>query len=183
MEADLIDPAADAKPQPDPGEQAPGTRLVYPWYVVVILLLAMVVSFIDRQVITLLVAPIRADLGISDTQMSLLMGFAFAIFYVTMGVPIARLADRYSRRTIIAAGIFLWSLATAACGLARSFLQLFTARVFVGVGEATLTPAAYSMIADYFPPERLGRAIGRLRHRRISSAPASRSCSAVRPSA
>ena len=123
-------------------------------------MLAMVVSFIDRQVITLLVAPIRADLGISDTQMSLLMGFAFAIFYVTMGVPIARLADRYSRRTIIAAGIFLWSLATAACGLARSFMQLFTARVLVGVGEATLTPAAYSMIADYFPPQRLGRAVG-----------------------
>ena len=123
-------------------------------------MLAMVVSFIDRQVITLLVAPIRADLGISDTQMSLLMGFAFAIFYVTMGVPIARLADRYSRRTIIAAGIFLWSLATAACGLARSFMQLFTARVMVGVGEATLTPAAYSMIADYFPPQRLGRAVG-----------------------
>lgn len=159
MEAEPIDPAADSRARPDPGEQAPATRLIYPWYVVVILLLAMVVSFIDRQVITLLVAPIRADLGISDTQMSLLMGFAFAIFYVTMGVPIARLADRYSRRTIIAAGIFLWSLATAACGLARSFLQLFTARVFVGVGEATLTPAAYSMIADYFPPERLGRAI------------------------
>lgn len=98
-------------------------------------MLAMVVSFIDRQVITLLVAPIRADLGISDTQMSLLMGFAFAIFYVTMGVPIARLADRYSRRTIIAAGIFLWSLATAACGLARSFMQLFTARVMVGVAR------------------------------------------------
>ena len=123
-------------------------------------MLAMVVSFIDRQVITLLVAPIRADLGLSDTQMSLLMGFAFAIFYVTMGVPIARLSDRYSRRTIIAAGIFLWSVATAACGLARSFAQLFTARVFVSVGEATLTPAAYSMIADYFPPDRLGRAIG-----------------------
>ncbi len=122
-------------------------------------MLAMVVSFIDRQVITLLVQPIRADLGISDTQMSLLMGFAFAIFYVTMGVPIARLADRYSRRTIIAIGIFMWSLATAACGLARNFAQLFSARVAVGVGEATLTPAAYSMIADYFPPQRLGRAI------------------------
>ena len=160
MEARLIDPAEGSKPQPEPGAQAPAPRLVYPWYVVVILMLAMVVSFIDRQVITLLVQPIRADLGISDTKMSLLMGFAFAIFYVTMGVPIARLADRYSRRTIIAAGIFLWSLATAACGLARSFAQLFTARVFVGVGEATLTPAAYSMIADYFPPDRLGRAIG-----------------------
>ncbi|MDE0365860.1 MAG: MFS transporter, partial [Gammaproteobacteria bacterium] len=160
MEAALIDSEAGSRPQPDSGAQAPERRLVYPWYVVVILMLAMVVSFIDRQVITLLVEPIRTDLGISDTKMSLLMGFAFAIFYVTMGVPIARLSDRYSRRLIIAAGIFLWSVATAACGLARSFAQLFTARVFVGVGEATLTPAAYSMIADYFPPNRLGRAIG-----------------------
>ena len=121
---------------------------------------AQVVSFIDRQVITLLVQPIRADLAISDTQMSLLMGLAFAIFYVTMGVPIARLSDRHSRRTIIAIGIFLWSLATAACGLTRNFTQLFLARIGVGVGEATLTPAAYSMIADYFPREKLGRAIG-----------------------
>ncbi len=154
-----IDRTAGSQTPPEPGTQTPESQFVYPWYVVVVLMLAMVVSFIDRQVITLLVAPIRADLGIGDTQMSLLMGFAFAIFYVTMGVPIARLADRYSRRTIIAVGIFLWSLATAACGLARNFTQLFTARVFVGVGEATLTPAAYSMIADYFPPERLGRAI------------------------
>ena len=123
-------------------------------------MLAQVVSFIDRQVITLLVQPIRADLQISDTEMSLLMGFAFAIFYVTMGVPIARLSDRHSRRTIIAIGIFLWSLATAVCGLARNFWQLFLARIGVGVGEATLTPAAYSMIADYFPREVLGRAIG-----------------------
>ncbi len=123
-------------------------------------MLAQVVSFIDRQVITLLVQPIRADLQISDTGMSLLMGLAFAIFYVAMGVPIARLSDRYSRRTIIATGVFLWSLATAACGLARNFWQLFLARIGVGVGEATLTPAAYSMIADYFPREVLGRAIG-----------------------
>ena len=123
-------------------------------------MLAQVVSFIDRQVITLLVQPIRADLAISDTEMSLLMGLAFVIFYVAMGVPIARLSDRYSRRTIISIGIFLWSLATAACGLARNFWQLFGARIGVGVGEATLTPAAYSMIADYFPKAILGRAIG-----------------------
>ena len=123
-------------------------------------MLAMLVSFVDRQVITLLVQPIRQDLGINDTQISLLMGFAFAIFYVLMGVPIARLSDRYNRRNIIAAGIFLWSLATAACGLAKNFTHLFLARIGVGVGEATLTPAAYSMIADYFPKEKLGRALG-----------------------
>lgn len=144
----------------DPKPSTTPRSYVYPWYVVVVLMLAQLVSFVDRQVITLLVQPIRADLDINDTQMSLLMGFAFAIFYVTMGVPIARLADRRSRRTIIAIGIFLWSIATAACGLAKNFVQLFMARIAVGVGEATLTPAAYSIIADYFPKERLGRAIG-----------------------
>lgn len=133
--------------------------LVYEWYVVGILMLAFVISFIDRQVITLLVAPIRRDLEISDTEISLVMGFAFAIFYVTMGVPIARLSDSRSRKSIIAVGMLLWSAATAMCGLARSFWQLFLARVGVGVGEATLTPAAYSMIADSFPAHKLGRAI------------------------
>ena len=156
----LIDPAPSPGTQSTNNDNASRRWLIYPWYVVVILMLAQVVSFIDRQVITLLVQPIRADLAISDTGMSLLMGLAFVIFYVTMGVPIARLSDRYSRRTIIAIGIFLWSLATAACGLARNFWQLFLARIGVGVGEATLTPAAYSMIADYFPREMLGRAIG-----------------------
>jgi len=134
-------------------------RPVYAWYVVFILMLAFIVSFVDRQVITLLVQPIRRDLQISDTEISLLMGFAFAIFYVLMGVPIARLSDSRSRKVIISVGILLWSIATAACGLARNFVQLFVARIFVGVGEATLTPAAYSMIADSFPPHKLGRAI------------------------
>lgn len=134
-------------------------RYWYEWYVVGVLMLASMVAFVDRQVITLLVEPIRADLDISDTGISLLMGLAFAIFYVTMGVPIARLSDRHSRRVIIAIGIFLWSIATAACGLARSFAQLFLARVAVGVGEATLSPAAYSMIADYFPASKQGRAV------------------------
>ena len=146
-----------ASPPSGPDPEKP---LVYEWYVVFILILASMVSFIDRQVITLLVQPIREDLGISDTEISLLMGMAFAIFYVTMGVPIARLSDTYSRKRIIAAGIFLWSCATAACGLARNFWQLFLARIGVGVGEASLIPAAYSMISDYFPEQKLGRAIG-----------------------
>ena len=142
-----------------PGTDQPRS-LAYEWYVVAMLMVAYIVSFVDRQVITLLVQPIRRDLGISDTEISLLMGFAFAIFYVTMGLPIARLADARSRRAIISAGILLWSLATACCGLARNFWQLFLGRVGVGVGEAALTPAAYSMIADYFPADKLGRAIG-----------------------
>ena len=131
----------------------------YAWYVVGVLTFAYMVAFIDRQILSLLVQPIRHDLGISDTQISLLAGFAFAIFYSILGVPIARLADRRSRRAIISIGVFLWSLMTAACGLAKSFTGLFVARVGVGVGEAALSPAAYSIMADYFPPQRLARAI------------------------
>ena len=130
------------------------------WYAVAVLMVAYTFSFIDRSILTLLVGPIRQDLGITDTQFSLLHGLAFAIFYTGLGIPIARLADRHSRRIIIAVGIVVWSLATAACGIARGFGQLFGARVAVGVGEAALSPAAYSMIADMFPRERLGRALG-----------------------
>ncbi len=131
----------------------------YAWYVLAILILAYTVSFIDRQALTLMVDPIRASLGITDTQLSLLHGFAFAIFYSIMGIPIGRLVDRRRRTYIIAAGIVVWSLMTAACGLARNFLQMFLARVGVGVGEAALSPGAYSLIADYFPKRRLPLAL------------------------
>jgi MFS family permease len=124
-----------------------------------VLTVAYVFSFIDRSILTLLVGPIRADLGINDTQISLLHGLAFAIFYTLLGIPIASLADRRNRRNLVAAGVAFWSLATVACGLTRNFWQLFLARVGVGVGEAALSPAAYSMIADSFPPEKLGRAL------------------------
>jgi MFS family permease len=142
-----------------PDEPADDGALFHQWYMVAMLMLAMVVSFIDRQIITLLVEPIRRDLDITDTGISLLMGAAFVIFYVVMGVPIARLSDSRNRKKIIGVGMLLWSIATAACGLAKNFGQLFAARVGVGVGEATLTPAAYSMIADAFPAKKLGRAI------------------------
>ena len=131
----------------------------YAWYVVVVLMFTYTVAFIDRQILSLLVQPIRRDLDLSDTQISLLAGFAFAVFYSVLGVPIARLADRVNRRYLIAAGVALWSLMTAACGLSKTYWQLFAMRVGVGVGEATLSPAAYSMIADYFPPHKLARAI------------------------
>lgn len=131
----------------------------YPWMVVAILMVAYVFSFVDRQILNLLVGPIRRDLGISDTQMSLLMGFSFAIFYTILGIPLGRLADSWNRRGLIAAGVVVWSVMTAMCGLARSYWQLFLFRIGVGVGEATLSPAAYSMIADYFPPERRATAI------------------------
>jgi MFS family permease len=129
------------------------------WYAVAVLMVAYTFSFIDRSILSLLVVPIRRDLGISDFQFSLLHGLAFALFYTALGIPIARAADRYSRRWIITIGILVWSIATALCGLARNFAQLFTARVAVGVGEAALSPAAYSMIADMFPRETLSRAL------------------------
>lgn len=135
------------------------TKPAYAWYVVVLLTLAYVVSYMDRQILALVVGPIKRDLGLSDTQIGLLLGPAFAIFYTTLGVPLGWLADRKSRRALIGIGITLWCAATAASGLARNFLQLFAARVAVGVGEATLNPSALSLISDYFPPGRRARAI------------------------
>lgn len=130
------------------------------WYSLGILLIAYTIAFIDRTILALLVGPIQRDLGISDTLMGLLHGIAFALFYAALGIPIARLSDRYSRRWVILVGMIIWSGMTAACGVARNFWHLFLARVGVGIGEAALSPAAYSMIADMFPPHRLGRALG-----------------------
>ena len=134
--------------------------LKYSWYFLSIMTLSFAVSFIDRQVMTLLIEPIKSDLLINDTQVSLLIGFAFSIFYISMAIPIARLVDRGNRVNIISLGVFFWSLMTAVCGLAKNYWQLFLARVGVGVGEATLTPAVYSLIPDYFPKEKLGTAVG-----------------------
>lgn len=132
----------------------------YEWYVVVICMLAYIFSFVDRQILALMIEPIKHDLQLSDTQFSLLHGLAFSLFYAFMGIPIALLADRYSRPKIIAIGVAFWSLATAACGLSRNFAQMFLARIGVGVGEAALSPATYSMLSDMFPREKLGRAVG-----------------------
>ena len=132
----------------------------YAWYVVGVLALANCVSFIDRLILSLLVQPIKVELGISDTAFSLLAGAAFAIFYCGMGLVIARWADRYSRKWIVTIGIFLWCLMTALSGTARSYLQLFAYRVGVGVGEATLSPSAYSLLAGHFPPQKLALAVG-----------------------
>jgi len=131
----------------------------YSWYVVGVLMVAFTVSLIDRHILALLVEPIRRDLSISDTQFSLLVGFAFALFYTIVGLPIARMADRKNRRMIIIIGIAIWSVMTALSGVAKNFWHLFLTRVGLGVGEAALSPAAYSIISDYFPREKLGRAI------------------------
>ena len=137
----------------NPGAEDSYPSLLYAWYVVGVLTLAYVFSFIDRQILNLLVGPIERDLGIGDTAMSLLMGFSFAVFYTLFGIPLGRLADSRSRRVIIATGIASWSVMTAGCGLARRYWQLALLRMGVGVGEASLSPAAYSLIADYFRPE------------------------------
>ncbi|MFT4768852.1 MAG: MFS family permease [Glaciecola sp.] len=129
------------------------------WYSISVLLIVYTIAFVDRTILALLVGPIQRDLGISDTLMGLLHGIAFALFYAALGIPIARLSDQHSRRWIILVGMVVWSAMTAACGVARNFWQLFIARIGVGVGEAALSPAAYSMIADIFPPHRLGRAL------------------------
>ncbi len=129
------------------------------WYAVFVFALALTINFLDRGIVTLLVPPIKADLHLSDFQVSLIMGFAFVIFYLFLGLPVARLADVGTRRTIIGVGIGLWSAATAMCGLATSFWQLFAARVVTGVGESCNGPATFSMMSDLFPPLKLPRAI------------------------
>ncbi len=130
------------------------------WSTLGILFLAYISSFVDRMIIGLLVEPIKTDFQISDTQVSLLLGLSFAIFYCVVALPIGRLVDVWSRKKIITVGITLWSLMTALCGLAQNYAQLFLARVGVGVGEASLAPAAYSILADSFPPRKLGLAMG-----------------------
>ena len=134
-------------------------NLGYAWYVVGILLLAQVFSFLDRMIMGLLVGPIRSSFDISDTQYSLLAGLAFSLFYAVMGLPMARIADGGNRRNLIAIGITVWSFMTAMCGLAKGYWTLFIARMGVGIGEATLGPAAYSVITDYFPKQVLARAL------------------------
>lgn len=141
------------------GEQGYPAR-VYAWGVVAILVATAVLSYTDRQVLSLLVDPIRRDLGISDMDVSLLLGTAFAVIYGIAGIPFGWLADRVSRRNLIFAGIVVWGVGTLACGYAGSFPQLFAARVVVGLGESVLSPAAISLISDYFPPSRRGLAVG-----------------------
>ncbi|MFK7896834.1 MAG: spinster family MFS transporter [Myxococcota bacterium] len=118
-----------------------------------------VMNQVDRQIMSVLVEPVREDLGLSDTQIGLLVGLAFALFYTFAGLPIARLADRGNRRKLIVVSLTLWSGMTAVCGFAQNFVQLLLARVGVGVGEAGCAPAAQSLISDYFPPSHRARSL------------------------
>lgn len=128
------------------------------WRAVILLNLAYLLAFADRIILSLLAIPIQADLGLSDTQLGLLTGVAFGICYTVFGLPAGYLADRFSRRSLLALGVLIWSVMTMACGLAAGFVGLFVARVGVGIGEAVLHPTATSLIADYFAPERRPRA-------------------------
>jgi MFS family permease len=130
----------------------------YAWFTVGVLLLASVVSYVDRQIVAIVVAPMKADLHASDSEIGWLYG-VFALFFALGGLPLAMLADRYSRTRLIAAGVAVWSALTATCGVASSFGQVLLARIGVGVGEAVLTPAANSLIADCFPRPRIPFAI------------------------
>lgn len=132
------------------------------WLVVVLLMCAMIVSFVDRFTLALLIEPIKHDLALNDVQLGLLNGVAFGLFYAVMGMPLGWLADRWSRKYTIVLGMGIWSFATAACGLASGFGQLAVARIAVGAGEAGLAPAAYGIIYDRFPHSRLGRAMSLL---------------------
>lgn len=140
-----------------PGGPAPDRRTA--WNALALLVLVNVFSQVDRQLMNILLEPVKAEFGLSDTQMGLLAGFAFALFYTVAGIPISRVADRWSRRNLIAICLALWSFFTALCGIARSYPALAIARFGVGIGEAGCAPAAQSMIADFFPPAMRGRAL------------------------
>ena len=129
------------------------------WTVAGLLALASIVSQADRTVVTLMAGPIKAAFELSDTAFSVLQSVAFNVFYVLACIPIGRLADRFPRRTVLGLCMGLFSLFAMTSGLARSYLQLFLIRIGVGVGEASVTPASFSLLSDHFPPERLGRPI------------------------
>ena len=137
----------------------PAASLGYRSYVLVVLVIVYTFNFIDRQIVGILAVPIKSELHLTDSQLGLMGGLAFALFYTLLGIPIARMADRVSRTSIMTVALALWSLMTAACGLTHSFVQLFMARVGVGVGEAGGVAPAYSLICDYFPAKERARAL------------------------
>ncbi len=135
------------------------SQLRYAWYATAVLMIAYTLSFLDRQILNLMIGPIEHDLAISDSQFAILTGGAFGIFYTVMALPLGWMADHFNRKWIVAVGIACWSVMTAACGFARSLPQLMLTRIGVGVGEATLSPSAYSLLSDYFEKARLPRAM------------------------
>lgn len=141
------------------GCESADAGLGHAWYTVGLLMTAYVLSMLDRTILSLMIEPIQRDLGISDTQFGLLTGMAFMIFYSIAALPIGWLVDRSSRRNIIIVGLTLWSAMTMLSGMASTYMHLFLARIGVGIGEATLSPSAYSLIADLFPKDKLAKAV------------------------
>jgi MFS family permease len=139
---------------------APPVRVgAYAWYALFVLVIVYIINFIDRQILSILVGDIKRDLGVSDAQIGFLYGTAFAVFYALFGIPLGRLADSWYRGRLMAMGLALWSSMTALSGFANSFGTLAAARIGVGIGEASASPAAYSMISDSFPKERRATAL------------------------
>jgi len=139
----------------DKDNQIEYPRPIYSWYVVILMMCFYVLSFMDRQIIAVMLEPIKADLELTDVQISLIGGISFTIFYSVAGIFIGRLADSLNRPLLIAVGVFVWSLTTAACGLVGKFWQLFILRMGVGLGESALLPSTLSLLSDYFSPKRL----------------------------
>lgn len=138
--------------KPENADAAPKTGGPYAHYVLAVLVVVYVFNFIDRNILSILAEDIKADLGVSDSEMGFLYGTVFAVFYAVFGIPLARFADVWVRRSLVSVGLLFWSAMTAASGLARSFPMLAAFRVGVGIGEASASPAAYSMLSDYYPP-------------------------------
>ncbi|MFP6781777.1 MAG: MFS transporter, partial [Gammaproteobacteria bacterium] len=133
-------------------ETGPPVGGLYSWYVLFILVLVYVFNFIDRQILSILNEDIKADLGLTDAHMGFLFGTAFAVFYAIFGIPLGRLADMWVRKNMIAIGLFFWSVMTAMSGISKGFYSLAAFRIGVGIGESSASPAAFSMLSDYFPP-------------------------------
>jgi len=149
LAASLVNAAAQRAPQPVTWRQ---------WYMACVLTFLYIYAQVDGGSMSLMVEPIKQDLGVSDTQLSLLLGLSFATFYSVLGLPAGYLVDRVSRRAVMGIGVVLWSCMTMGCGLAQTYWQLFIGRCGIGVGEAAVTPASYSLIRDAFTPEKRGRA-------------------------
>lgn len=150
----------EPKGAPEGAVERSWAPLSYRVYFLGLLVVSYMINFTDRQLLSILLEPIKRDLALADWQLGVLGGVAFALFYVTLGVPVAKLSDRFARVNILAGAMALWSLATAACGLAGNFIQLLLIRIGVAVGESAGTPPSYSMISDLFDPRRRATAIG-----------------------
>ena len=145
--------------QSEPAATASPEASSYSWYVLGVLVVVYILNFIDRQILSILAVDIKADLGLTDGDMGFLGGAAFAVFYALFGIPLGRLADNWSRVKLLSIGLALWSIMTALSGFARNQAQLTVARMGVGVGEATASPTAYSLISDYFPKRQRATAL------------------------